>query len=455
MTEQAVLQQLISRARQSQKEIEKCGQEEVDQFVRAIGKAVYDNAELLAEEAVEETGMGVYEDKVAKNKGKSKMIWLSLKNKKSVGIIKEERAKGLIYVAKPKGVIAAITPTTNPVVTPMCNAMFALKGRNSIIVAPHPRAKKCSAHTVALMNDALNKLGAPKNLIQIIEEPTMELTQGLMGEADVVVATGGMGLVKAAYASGKPAYGVGAGNVQVIVDREYDYDQAAKDIIAGRKFDNGIICSGEQCVITPAEDHEAIMQAFAKHGGHYINDPDKIERFRQVMFPEGKINTKLVGQSVQHIAKEAGVEVPETAKIVILQATGKGDKDVLCKEKMFPYMVTLSYNTFEEAIDIARTNLLYEGAGHTTAIHSQNTEHIKQAGNLLPISRLVVNQPSSTGAGGSIYNGFNPTTTLGCGSWGNNSISENLSYEHLINVTRIGFFNRDAKLPSEEAIWNA
>lgn len=455
MTEQALLKQLVGRARQSQKEMEKFGQSEVDQFVKAIGKVVYDNAELLAKEAVEETGMGVYEDKVAKNKGKSKMIWLSLKNKKSVGIIKEERAKGLMYVAKPKGVIAAITPTTNPVVTPMCNAMFALKGRNSIIVAPHPRAKKCSAHTVALMNEALNKLGAPKHLIQIIEEPTMELTQGLMEEADVVVATGGMGLVKAAYASGKPAYGVGAGNVQVIVDREYDYDQAAKDIIAGRKFDNGIICSGEQCVITPAEDHEAIMQAFAKHGGHYIKDPEAIERFRQVMFPEGKINTKLVGQSVQHIAKEAGVEVPETAKIVILQAAGKGDKDVLCKEKMFPYMVTLSYNTFEEAIDIARTNLLYEGAGHTTAIHSQNTEHIKQAGNVLPISRLVVNQPSSTGAGGSIYNGFNPTTTLGCGSWGNNSISENLSYEHLINVSRIGFFNRGAKLPSEAAIWNA
>lgn len=454
MTEEQLLQQLISQAKEAQNDMEKYSQAEVDGFVKGIGKVIFDHAELLAREAIEETGMGVYEDKLAKIRGKSKMIWLSLKNKKSVGIIREEAAKGLIYVAKPKGIIAAITPTTNPVVTPMCNAMFALKGRNAIIVAPHPRSKKCSTHTVALMNEALQKLGAPEHLIQIIEEPTMELTQSLMSAADVVVATGGMGLVKAAYASGKPAYGVGAGNVQVIMDREYDYDQAAKDIIAGRKFDNGIICSGEQCVITPVEDHTKIMEAFTKHGAHYICETADVDRFRKVMFPDGKINTDLVGQSVQYIAKAAGVPVPAAAKIVILQARGKGEADLLCKEKMFPYMITLSYNTFEEAIAIAKTNLLYEGAGHTAAIHSQNREHIKQAGKLLPISRLVVNQPSSTGAGGSICNGFNPTTTLGCGSWGNNSISENLNYKHFINVSQIGFYNRGAKLPDEVTIWN-
>ncbi len=455
MTEEQLLEQLINQAKEAQKNMEKYSQTEVDRFVKGIGKMISDHAELLAKEAIEETGMGVYADKLAKIKGKSKMIWLSLKNKKSVGIIKEEAAKGLIYVAKAKGIIAAITPTTNPVVTPMCNAMFALKGRNAIIVAPHPRSKKCSTHTVVLMNEALEKMGAPKHLIQIIEEPTMELTQSLMSAVDVVVATGGMGLVKAAYGSGKPAYGVGAGNVQVIMDREYDYDQGAQDIIAGRKFDNGIICSGEQCVITPVEDHVRIMEAFTKHGAHYIWEEADVERFREVMFPEGKINTKLVGQSVQYIAKAAGVPVPESAKIVILQARGKGEADILCKEKMFPYMITLSYNTFAEALDIAKTNLHYEGAGHTAAIHSQNREHIKQAGELLPISRLVVNQPSSTGAGGSIYNGFNPTTTLGCGSWGNNSISENLNYKHFINVSQIGFYNRDAKMPDEVTIWKS
>lgn len=447
------LDEMILKSRQAQQEFESFSQKQVDRFVKAIGKVLYDNAEMLAREAIDETEMGVYDDKVAKIKGKSRMIWLSLKDKKSVGVIKEERSKGLMYVAKPKGIIAAITPTTNPVVTPMCNAMFALKGRNAIIIAPHPRSKKCSAHAVKLMNEALYLLGAPQNLIQIIEEPTMESTQELMTHADVVVATGGMGLVKAAYGSGKPAYGVGAGNVQVIVDREYDYEQAAKDIIAGRKFDNGIICSGEQCVITPSEDHKLIMQAFARHGGHYISDPGAIESFRKVMFPEGKINTQLVGKSVQTIAAAAGVEVPSDAKVVILQADGRGEKDLLCKEKMFPYLITLSYETFEDALDIAETNLHYEGAGHTAAIHSINTDHIKKAGDRLPISRLVVNQPSSTGAGGSIYNGFNPTTTLGCGSWGNNSISENLSYEHLINISRIGYYNRGAQMPSDAEIW--
>ena len=453
MTHEDLLDKLMVQAKQAQAELESCSQRQVDCFVKAIGKVVYDHAEALARLAVDETGMGVYEDKVAKNKGKARMIWLSLKDEKSVGIIREEASKGLVYVAKPKGVIAAITPTTNPVVTPMCNAMFALKGRNSIVVAPHPRSKRTSARTVELMNEALVNAGAPRNLIQIIAEPTMELTQGLMKAADVVVATGGMGLVKAAYASSKPAYGVGAGNVQVIIDRDYDYDQAAKDIIEGRKFDNGIICSGEQSIIAPQEHHEIIMKAFATHGGYYIKETQLVDKFRAVMFPDGKINTDLVGQSVQHIARAAGVEVPEWAKIVILEPVGVGRQDVLCKEKMFPYMITLRYRSFDEALELAKTNLLYEGAGHTAAIHSQNTEHIRLAGQVLPISRLVVNQPSSTGAGGSIYNGFSPTTTLGCGSWGNNSISENLNFKHLINISRIGYFNRGAQMPPDTAIW--
>lgn len=451
MSEQ--IAQLIEQAKVAQAVIEGYTQEQVDALVRVIGKVVYDNAEMLAREAVDETRMGVYEDKVAKNQGKSRTIWNRLKNKKSVGIIKEEKEKNLLYVAKPKGVIAAITPTTNPIVTPMCNSMFAVKGRNAIVIAPHPRSKKCSTHTVQMINTELKKLGAPENLIQIIEEPTLESTQELMKQADVVVATGGMGLVKAAYTSGKPAFGVGAGNVQVIVDRDYDYNQAAKDIIAGRKFDNGIICSGEQSIIAPADKHAEIMATFAQNGAYYIDDESVIEKFRQVLFIDGTINGKIVGQSVQFIADLAGVSVPESTKVVVLKAKGKGAADVLCKEKMCPFMITLTYNTFDEAIDIAKTNLLYEGAGHSAAIHSSNKENIRRAGELLPISRLVVNQPSSTGAGGSFFNGFNPTTTLGCGSWGNNSISENLDYEHLINISRIGYFNKDAKVPTLEEIW--
>ncbi len=454
MNDKEYLEGLVAKARVAQKAMEKLDQQTVDRFVKAAANVLYENAEPLAREAVDETGMGVYEDKVAKIRGKSSMIWLSLKDKRSVGVIREEPSKGLIYVAKPKGVVAAITPVTNPVVTPMCNAMFAIKGRNAIIVAPHPRAKRCSAHAVHLMNEALARLGAPADIIQVIEEPTMELTQGLMRFSDVVIATGGMGLVREAYACGKPAYGVGAGNVQVIIDREYDYDQAAKDIIAGRKFDNGIICSGEQSIIVPEDRHDDIIAAFERNGAHYVDDPAEVERFRAVMFPEGRINTALVGQSVQKIAAAAGVKVPESSKIVILKAKGAGRADLLCKEKMFPYMIVLDYATFDDAIAIAKANLEYEGAGHTAAIHSLNTYHITKAGDSLPISRLVVNQPSSTGAGGNIHNGFSPTTTLGCGSWGNNSISENLSFEHLINVSRIGLYRKGAKMPDAATIWS-
>ena len=335
----------------------------------------------------------------------------------------------------------------------MCNAMFALKGRNSIIVSPHPRSKKSSIHVVTLMRSELEKLGAPKDLIQVIKEPTLELTQELMSAVDIVVATGGMGLVKAAYSSGTPSYGVGAGNVQVIIDRGYDYDKAAKDIIDGRKFDNGIICSGEQCIIAPKENHALIMDAFIKNGAYYIQDEAVVDKFRKVLYPEGKINADLVGKSVQHIARAAGVAVPKDSKIIILKPSGCGQADLLCKEKMFPIMITLTYGTFEEAVELANINLLYEGVGHTAAIHSNNHDHVVYAGSVLPISRLVVNQPSSTGAGGSFYNGFSPTTTLGCGSWGNNSISENLTYKHLINVSRIGFMKKDVIIPTPQEVW--
>ncbi|MBZ9608161.1 aldehyde dehydrogenase family protein [Clostridium estertheticum] len=455
MDNKAYINEMMIKAKTAQAGIANYNQEQVDDLVRVIGKVIFDNAEILAKEAVTETRMGVYEDKVAKNMGKSKTIWNSLKGKKSVDIIGAEEGKeGIVLVAKPKGVIASITPTTNPIVTPMCNAMFALKGRNAIIVAPHPRSKDCSAHAVKLMNDELRKLGAPENLIQIISEPSVELTGELMAAADTVVATGGMGMVRAAYASGKPAFGVGAGNVQVIIDRDYDFDKAAKDIIAGRKFDNGIICSGEQSIIAPVEKHSEIMKAFVDNGAYYIEDEATIDKFRKVMFPGGSINGKLVGQSVQFIADMAGVVVPEDTKVVILKTKGIGSLDVLNKEKMFPFMITMTYNTFEEAVELAKTNLLYEGAGHTTAVHSNDNDHIEYAGKELPISRLVVNQTSSTGAGGSFNNGFNPSTTLGCGSWGNNSISENFTYYHLINISRIGYFNKDAKVPTIEEIWS-
>ncbi|MBP2628897.1 MAG: hypothetical protein H6Q68_3608 [Firmicutes bacterium] len=447
-----ILNEMMKKSRIAQQELEKYSQSQVDALLKAIAKAVYDNADVLAKEAVEETGMGVYEDKIIKNINTAMGIWNSLKDKKSVGIIKREPEKGLVYIAKPKGVVGAVSPTTNPVITPMGNAMFAIKGRNSIIIAPHPRAVKVSIHTVRLMNDAIRKLGGPENLIQLMDQPSMELTQGLMKACDVIVATGGMGLVKAAYASGKPAYGVGAGNVQVIIDRDYDVEQAAKDIIMGRKFDNGVICAGEQSIIAPIEQHAQVMAAFVKNGAYYVEDETTVEKFRNVLFKEGAINSEIVGQSVRYIADKAGVEVPEGTQVVILKGKGKGQADILCKEKMCPFLVTLTYDTFEEAIDIAKANLLYEGAGHSVAIHSNNDEHIEMVGVALPVGRIAVNYPSIF-VNGAPINGFNPTTTLGCGSWGNNSISENLTYEHLLNISRVGYPIKDAKYHNPEELF--
>lgn len=350
----------------------------------------------------------------------------------------------MVYIAKPKGVVGAVSPTTNPTITPMGNAMFAVKGRNSIIISPHPRSVKVSVHTVNLMNEAIRKLGAPENLIQIMDQPSIELTQGLMKACDVIVATGGEGLVKAAYSSGKPALGVGAGNVQAIIDRECDIEQAAKDIIMGRKFDNGIICAGQQSVIAPVEQHAKIMETFAKHGAYYIENETDVEKFRNVLFCDGAINGKIVGLTVDCIAKEAGVTIPEGTQVVILKGKGKGEADLLCKEKMCPVLVTLTYDTFDKAIDIAKANLLYQGAGHSVAIYSNNDEHIERVGELLPVGRIAVNFPSIF-VNGSPNNGFNPTTTLGCGSWGNNSISENLTCDHLLNISVIGYWNKDVR----------
>lgn len=444
---------LIERARIAQKAFESFTQEQVDLIVREIGKTVYDNAERLARMAVDETGMGVYEHKVAKNKGKSKTIWNDLKDKPSVGEIARDPQTNIVQIAKPIGVVGAVTPTTNPIVTPMCNAMFALKGKNAIVIAPHPRAKGCSAYTVKLINERIEALGAPKNLIQIIENPSIDQTNALMSLADVVVATGGMAMVKAAYSSGKPAFGVGAGNVQVIMDRDVDFLDATRKIIEGRSFDNGIICSGEQTVIIHKEDYAPVVKAFEASGGYYVSDPIMAEKLKNTIFHGGHMNKDVVGQSALRVAEIAGVVIPEDTKVILLPVTAYGEKEVLCKEKMCPVLTLLQYDSFDEAIAIAKANLEVEGNGHTAAIHSNTLEHIKQAGEKLSISRLVVNAPSATTAGGSFYNGFSPTTTLGCGSWGNNSISENFTYKHLINISRIGLIRENVIPLADDQIW--
>ena len=448
------IQELVAKAREAQSSYESFKQDQVDAIVRDIGKYVYDNAEMLARMAVDETEMGSYDDKVLKNKGKARVIWNNLKDKKSRGVIGEDSDANLVMVAKPMGVVAAVTPVTNPIVTPMCNGMFALKTGNAVVFAPHPKAQKCTEHLTSEFMKIVKSHGGPENLIQVVTKGSVEKTQELMQSADVVVATGGGAMVKSAYSSGKPSFGVGAGNVPVIIDRNIDLQEAVEKIVDGASFDHGIICSHEQFVIAPEEDYDQTVETFTNTGKvWFTDDKAQIQTLREVVFPDGHLNKDVVGRSASEVGKMAGIEVPESARLILLPADGSGTEDILAKEKLCPVIAIVPYSNFDDAVGMAKANLLVEGAGHSAALHSNNDDHIEQAGLELPISRLVVNQPSSTTAGGSLTNGFAPTTTLGCGSWGGNSISENLDYKHLMNVSRIGKVIADKKVPTDEEIW--
>lgn len=446
---------MIAKARKAQAVYEThFDQEDVDAVIKLAARAIFDNAEELARMAVEETEMGVYEDKVSKNRNKSKGVWNNLKGKKSMGILRIDDVTGLIEIAKPIGVVAGITPMTNPIVTPMSKIIFALKTRNAIIISPHPKAKKCSAAAVKIILKAIAGMEVPDGMVQVVEEPTLEKTKVLMQECDTVVATGGMPMVKSAYSSGKPSFGVGAGNVQVILDRHIDYELAAGKVVTGRSFDNGIICSGEQSVIYPREDRDEVLRAFQAQGAYLVPAHEK-QAVVNTIFSEGVIDRTCVGQSARVIAAKAGITVPDNTRILLVEADGAGGKDIICREKMCPVLAALPYGYFDEALEIAETNLKIEGNGHTAGIHSNNQANIIKAGTDLSVSRIIVNAICATTAGGSIQNGLPVTNTLGCGSWGNNSISENFTYKHLLNITRVAPLSARIHVPSDQEIWES
>ncbi len=451
-----VLNTLLSNARTALNEFESYTQEQVDALIRRVCLDFKAHAEELAREAVEETGMGNVESKIAKNRGAADGIWYSLKGKKSVGIIGYDDVQKMAYVAKPKGILSSVAPSTNPNLTVIFNACFGLKGRNVLIVAPHPGAKKSTLHTVQIINDSLAAMGAPKNLVQCIEESSIELTKLLMENSDVIIATGGANMVRSAYSSGHPAFGVGPGNVQTIFDRDYDYKLAVEQTVTGRAFDNGLICACNQSFIIPREAEGEIVGYMKDAKVFYADDPETVDKFRKAIFPDGhRINKKIVGQSPVRVAEIAGVEIPADTSIIVLKLDGTklGADEPLCAEKLCPVAIEILYDTFEEAVEIARTNLLFEGAGHSASIHTNDRKKAEYVGVELPVSRVVVNQPGVFAANPALSNGFNPTSTLGCGSWGNNSISENLTYEHLINVSRIGWEKDPENIPSIEDVW--
>ncbi len=444
---------VIDRARKAQKVFETYSQEQVDQVVRAAGKAVYDHGEELAKMAVEETNMGSYEDKIMKNKGKAMATWNYLKGKKSVGILRYFEEEGIVEVGKPIGIIGAVTPVTNPVMTPMHNAMIALKGRNAIIICPHPSGKKCGVKTVEYINEYLKKLGAPDHLVQVVEEPTLDISNLVMKMTDVCISTGGPGMVKVAYSSGKPAFGVGAGNNQCLIDTDADIQDAVPKIIRGRIYDNGVLCTCEQSIICPDSKYDEIIDEFEKQGAYYVSNPAEVVALRNKVFPEGALNKGCVGLTASKIAEMAGIKVDPATKVLIVKTDGPGRADAFAKEKLFPILAAYRYKTWEEAVAIINSNLDYEGKGHSMVIHSFNKEHIEYAAENIPVSRFLVNGIGSSGLGGAYTNGLAPTGTLGCGSWGNNSLSGNLSYEHLINISKIAYTNPDVHVPTPDEIW--
>lgn len=444
---------IINKGRKAQQAFEAYNQEQVDQVVRAVGKAVYDNGEELARMAVDETGMGNYEDKVMKNKGKAMAVWNYLKGKKSVGILQYFEEEGIVEVGKPIGIIGAVTPVTNPVMTPMHNAMIALKGRNAIVICPHPSGKKCGTKTVEYINQYLKELGAPENLVQVIPEPTLDLSNLIMKMTDVCISTGGPGMVKVAYSSGKPAFGVGAGNNQCLIDEDANIKDAVPKIIRGRIYDNGVLCTCEQSIICPESRYDEIIGEFLAQGAYYVAAPDEVAALRNKVFPEGALNKGCVGLSAEKLADAAGIKVDPSTKVLIVKADGPGRADPFAKEKLFPLLAAYTYKTWEEGVGIVNANLDYEGKGHSMVIHSFNKEHIEYAAENIPVSRFLVNGIGSSGLGGAYTNGLAPTGTLGCGSWGNNSLSENLSYRHLINISRIAYTNPNAHIPTPEEIW--
>lgn len=428
---------LIARARQAQQEIEFWPQDKVDLMVAAAAWETYkpEMAQQIARLAVEETGMGLYEHKLLKHQKKTLGTLRDMQGVKSVGVIEEIPEKGLIKIAKPVGVIGALTPVTNCEATFPAKALPALKCRNAIIFAPHPRAKQTAALVVESLRAGLAKVGAPLDLIQTIAEPSIDLSKELMSKVDLVVATGGGPMVKSAYSSGTPAYGVGAGNAVVIVDETADLQAAAQKIYHGKTFDNATSCSSENSVVLQAGIYDQMVANLKAQGGYWCDEAERAQ-LRQAMWPDGvHLNKDIVAQPVMKIASLAGLDVPEGTTFLMAAGKHVGDDDPFCKEKLSLVLTVWKYGEFEEAIQLVENITALNGSGHSCGIHTTNDAHVLELGTRARVSRMMVNQAHSLGNSGNYNNGMPFTLTLGCGTWGGNITTENLHWKHFMNVT--------------------
>nr|WP_314460527.1 bifunctional acetaldehyde-CoA/alcohol dehydrogenase [uncultured Clostridium sp.] len=414
-------------------------QEQVDKIFYEAASAANKLRIPLAKMAVEETGMGVAEDKVIKNNYAAEYIYNSYKDTKTCGVIEEDKAFGIKKIAEPIGLVAAVIPTTNPTSTAIFKTLISLKTRNAIIISPHPRAKNCTIAAAKVVLDAAVKAGAPEGIIGWIDVPSLELTNEVMRSADIILATGGPGMVKAAYSSGKPALGVGAGNTPVIIDDTAEIKMAVSSIIHSKTFDNGMICASEQSVTVLEKVYDAVKKEFAARGCYFLKG-DEIEKVRKTIIINGALNAKIVGQKAHTIAKLAGVEVPESTKILIGEVESVHLEEEFAHEKLSPVLAMYKAKTFDEAIEKAEQLVADGGYGHTASLYVNvnETEKMAKHAAAMKTCRILVNTPSSHGGIGDIYNfKLQPSLTLGCGSWGGNSVSENVGVKHLLNIKTV------------------
>lgn len=436
MESKQYISELIERARKAQIEVEKLDQKQVDEVVAAMAWAMVQEEVVneIAEFAVQESQLGNVTGKKVKLSKKIRGTLRDMKGQKSVGIIERIPEKGLIKIAKPVGVIGALVPTTNPEATPVIKAMDAIKGRNAIIFAPHPRTKKTNKKICDILTGVLEKYNLPKDLIISIEEPTVEISGELMKQCDLVVATGGSGMVKAAYSSGTPAYGVGAGNAVTIIDETADLADAAHKIMLSKTFDYATSCSSENSAVIVESVYDKTVQLLVNEGGHLANAEEKA-KLQAAIWVDGHINRDIVAQPATRIAEIAGIQLKDNQTFFIVEEDGVGSEHPFSGEKMSVVLTVFKVKDFETAVDKVNEITGYQGSGHSCGIHTTDDQRIEQLGLSAKVSRIMVRQPHCYGNSGNWDNGMPFTLTLGCGTWGGNISSENITWRHFINVT--------------------
>lgn len=444
---------LIKKAKKAQKKLAKYSQNEIDELVFELAEAARKSARELAELAVEDTGMGVVEDKVSKNLLASVELWEYIKDMKTVGIISEDKEKMITEVASPMGVITALVPSTNPTSTVIYKALISLKSANAVIFSPHPSARECIKKTVDILNDKLEELGAPDGLIGCLDLVSLEGTEELMTHQDVslILATGGSAMVSAAYSSGTPALGVGPGNVPVFIERSADLKNAVRRIMQSKTFDNGTICASEQSVVVEKCIKEEVIELFKKEDAYFLNESETEKVEKVIQKQNGGLNAAIVGQSALKIAQMAGLDVPEDCRVLVSETAGVGRDYPFSREKLSPLLGFYTVENWEEGCAQCIEILNYGGLGHSLGIHSQDEDIIKAFALEKPTSRILVNTPTALGATGGTTN-LAPSMTLGCGAKGGNATSDNISPLNLIDRKRIAYGVKDIETKSEKTV---